>query len=127
MKKRNSIIIDQRRGIILLPDERMYVVLNPIERTVYRLFLSHPEEITSDCLLSHWQELCSIYEHESRFDEKPLRDNAIESLCSESREVFYSTISRIKRKFKDVLGARKAAPYIVKRDKAGRYKTRAAI
>ena len=120
MRRRHSIIIGQRRGILLLPDENRYVVLNPMEHTVYRLFLSHPEGITSDSLLAYWQELCGIYEQESCFDDPPLRELALESLCSESK-----TVSRIKRKFVDILGARKATPYIIMRNADGHYKTRA--
>ena len=127
MKKRHSIIIGQRRGIILLPDENMYVVLNPMERTLYRLFLSHPEGISADHLLAHWRQLCTIYERESRFDDLPLREETLESLCSESKNVFYTNISRIKKKFVTALGARKAAPYIIKRSADGRYKTLATL
>ena len=127
MRKRHSIIIGQKRGIIFLPDENMHVALNPMERTLYRLFLAHPEGIASDSLLAFWQELRDIYEQESCFDDQPLRDNALESLCSESKTVFYSTVSRIKRKFVDVLGARKASPYIIKRDADGGYRTRATL
>ena len=125
MRKRYSIVIGQRRGVILLPDENKYVVLNPMERTLYRLFLSHPEGIIADSLPAYWQELSTIYEQESCFDDKPLRDTALESLCSESKKVFYSTISRIKKKVVSALGARKAAPFIIQRGKDGRYRTRA--
>ena len=127
MRMQHSIVIGQRRGIILLPDENRYIVLNPMERTLYRLFLSHPEGIPSDGLLAYWQELCRIYEQESRFDDSPLRECALESLCSESKKVFYANISRIKRKFISALGARKAAPYIIQRDKNGLYKIRATL
>ena len=127
MRRRHNIVIGQRRGIILLPDENRYVVLNPMERTLYRLFLSHPEGIAADHLLAHWQEISRIYEQESCFDDKPLRDNALESLCSESKKVFYSTVSRIKRKFTDNLGARGSTPYIIARDKNGCYRTRATL
>ena len=127
MRMRHSIVIGQQRGIIFLPDENMHVALNPMERTLYRLFLAHPEGITSDSLLAHWQELCDIYEQESCFDDRPLRDNALESLCSESKTVFYSTVSRIKRKFVDTLGARKGKQYYISRDKSGVYQTRAIL
>ena len=127
MRKRHSIIIGQRRGIILLPDENRYVVLNPMERTLFRLFLSHPEGIPSDNLLAYWLELCRLYEQESCFDDPSQRECALESLCSESKKVFYANISRIKKKFVTALGARKAAPYIIKRDKSGLYKTRASL
>ena len=127
MRKRHSIVIGQKRGIIFLPDENMHVALNPMERTLYRLFLAHPEGIASDSLLAHWQELRDIYEQESCFDDQPLRDNALESLCSESKTVFYTTVSRIKRKFVDILGGRKASPYIIKRCKDGDYRIRATL
>ena len=127
MRKRHSILIGQRRGITLLPDENMYVALNPMERTLYRLFLAHPAGIPSDNLLSYWKELCRIYEQESCFDDPPLRADALESLCSESEMVFYTNISRIKRKFVDILGARRAKPYIIARDRNGLYRTRATL
>ena len=127
MRKRHSILIGQRRGIILLPDENRYVVLNPMERTLYRLFLAHPDGIPSDGLLAHWQELGRIYEQESCFDDPPLRANALESLCSESKMVFYANISRIKKKFVDILGVRGAKPYIIARDRNGLYRTKAML
>ena len=106
--------------------KRHNIVLNPMERTLYRLFLTHPEGISADNLLAHWQELCRIYEQESCFDDPPLRANALESLCSESKRVFYANVSRIKKKLISVLGARKAKPYIIARDNAGLYRTKAS-
>lgn len=127
MRRRNSIVIGQRQSIILLPDENRDVALNPMERTLLRLFLSHPEGIAADNLLAHWRELSRIYAQESCFDDPPLREDALESLCAESKRVFYVNISRIKRKFITALGARKASPYIIKRDKDGLYRTRATL
>ena len=98
-----------------------------MERTLYRLFLSHPEGIPSNDLLAYWQELCRIYEQESCFDDKPLREDALESLCSESKKVFYANISRIKKKFVSALGARKAQPYFIARDGSGLYRTKATL
>lgn len=98
-----------------------------MECTLYRLFLAHPEGIPSDNLLLHWRELCALYARESCFDDPLLMDDALESLCAESKTVFYSTVSRIKRKFVAALGARKASPYIIKRGKDGMYRTRARM
>ena len=103
------------------------MVLNPIERTLYRLFLSHPEGIAADDLLACWKELCRLYEQESCFDDKPLRENALESLCSESKKVFYANISRIKRKFVNALGTRKAKHYFIARNASGLYRTHATL
>lgn len=123
----HRIVPGNRRGAFSLPGTGVEIVLNPMERTLYRLFLAHPEGIPADNLLRHWQELSALYEQESCFDDKPLRDNALESLCAETKTVFYSTVSRIKKKFSDVLGARKAAPYIIWRTSAGLYRTRATL
>ena len=120
-------VMKWRQKEVKLPVEGVKILLNPMERTLYRLFLAHPEGISADNLLAHWQELCTIYALESRSDDETIRLNSMESLCAESKRVFYANISRIKRKFVSTLGAQKAAPYIIKRDSTGRYKTRATL
>ena len=125
MKRRHHILFGTRKGILLLPESCVKLHLNPVESTLYHLFLAHPEGIPADDLLAHWQELCLIYSSESCFDDEALRFDTMESLCSESKRIFYANISRIKKKFVDALGTRKAMPYIIKRDKYGLYRTRA--
>ena len=126
MRQKHIIVFGKPHGIVSIPEVGAVVFLNPMERTLLRLFVAHPEGLAASGLLEHWQELCCLYEQESRFDDKPLRDNALESLCAESRMVFYGNVSRIKKKFVDVLGARKASAYYIKRGKDGVYKTLAA-
>lgn len=126
MKRAHSIhriVPGKRRGAFLLPDASAEIHLNPMESTLYRLFLAHPEGIPADGLLLHWQELCTLYEQESCFDDPPLRADALESLCAESKRAFYTNISRIKKKFVAALGARKAVPYIIRRGMDGLYRT----
>lgn len=130
MKRAHSIhriVPGKRRGAFLLPDASAEIHLNPMESTLYRLFLAHPEGIPADGLLLHWQELCTLYEQESCFDDPPLRADALESLCAESKRAFYTNISRIKRTFTSALGARNAKPYIIARDKTGFYRTKAYL
>ena len=91
--------IGKYRGHVLLPEADLKIYLNPVERTLFCLFLAHPEGILADDLLLHWQELQSLYERESLYDDPGLRDDALESLCAESKRVFYPNISRIKNKF----------------------------
>ena len=69
----------------------------------------------------------TLYAEESRYDDPTLRENILESLCAETRTVFYTNISRIKKKFVDALGARRASGYIIKRSKTGLYRTRALL
>ena len=115
-------LVVEGRGRIYFPDFKVKVYLNPIERTLYYLFLNHPEGIISDDLVVHWKELCQIYSRESTFSDSEFREDKIESLCSESKTVFYATVSRIKRKFYEAVGNLNAEPFIIKKEKGGRYK-----
>ena len=121
------VVPDNRRGWFNLPSEQARLCLNPAESTIYRLFLAHPEGLLSDDLVLHWDELWGIYAHESRFDDPALREDALVSLCSESKRVFYSNIARVKRKFVEAIGARKAKGYYIKRYPNGRYRTLATL
>ena len=120
------VAISWRKGTVELPDERAQVTLNPMERTLYRLFLAHPEGISADDLVLHWKELCDIYARESCFDDPDIREAKLESLCGESKKVFYSTVSRIKKKFIDKLGLWWAEAYIIKNE-GGVYKVKSKL
>lgn len=115
-----------RNGTMELPDEGMQVTLNPMERTLYRLFLAHQEGISADDLLLHWQELRDIYAKESCFDDPDIREAKLVSLCAESKRVFYSTVSRIKKKFVEKLAPWRARAYIIQNE-GGVYKTYAKL
>lgn len=58
----------------------------------------------------------------TQYDEQELRDEKMESLCAESKTVFYSNISRIKRKFIDAIGPVDAEKYIIQRGSDGIYR-----
>ena len=116
-----NVEMNWRRKEVTLPDCGMRVMLNPMERTLYRLFLAHPEGISADNLLLHWQELQDIYAKESCFDDPDIREAKLESLCGESKRVFYSTVSRIKGKMVKALGPWRAQTYIIKNE-GGIYK-----
>ena len=120
------VVMSWRKGTVALPDEGTQVSLNPMERTLYRLFLAHPEGISADALLLYWKELCDIYAKESCFDDPDLREAKLESLCGESKRVFYSTVSRIKKKIVEKLDPWRARAYII-RNEGGVYRTRAVL
>lgn len=127
MSNKNPIIPGPHPGQFHLPDDTTIVYLNPMERSLYQLFINHPEGIHADALPQHLQELYRLYAHESVFDNKQLMLTTIQNLCGESKITFYTSVSRIKKKFISALGTRKSSPYIIKRDKSGYYKTRATL
>ena len=120
-------LVIQGRGRIFFPDYKAKAYLNPVERTLFYLFLNHPEGIASDDLVLHWKELCHIYSRESSFADSEFREDKIESLCAESKTVFYATVSRIKRKFCDAVGNLNAESFIIKKEKGGKYRIRSNI
>ena len=120
-KVKMNVVMKWRQKRVLLPDEGAQVMLNPMERTLYRLFLVYPEGISADDLVLHWKELQDIYARESCFDDPDIRVAKLESLCGESKKVFYSTVSRIKKRFVEQLGPWRAQAYIIKNEN-GYYK-----
>ena len=120
------VVMSWRQKTVSLPDEQAQVMLNPMERTLYRLFLAHPEGISADDLILHWKELQDIYAKESCFDDPDIREAKLASLCGESKRVFYSTVSRIKGKIVKALGPWRAGAYIIKNE-GGVYKMKAKL
>ena len=108
-------------GLSCQDDESIRVRLNPIERTLYALFVSHPEGIDAKDLWSQYDELLSIYGSQSVEDPSRLED-AVDALCEDSRAAFHTNISRIKRKIVDALGPYSAMDYIIYRHKNGLYR-----
>ena len=122
MQNKNLIIPGPHPGDFHLPANDKMVYLNPVERTIYLFFLNHPEGIQTNTLPLHWQELYKLYAHESVYDDKSLILNTIQSLCGESKSLFYTSVSRIKKKFITAFGTRKARHYIIMRHPDGIYR-----
>ena len=78
---------DRRRGWFHLPSEEAMLCLTPIESTLYRLFLAHPEGLLADDLVLYWDELWDIYAQESRFDDPELRVDVLMSLSAPNPSV----------------------------------------
>lgn len=121
------VALTRRSSRVKLPDEQTQVILNPMERTLYWLFLAHPEGISACNLLLHWKELCEIYARESWFDDPAIREEKLESLCAEDKKVFYATVSRIKKKFVTAVGPWRAEAYIIKKNAEGLYCLKAQL
>ena len=111
------------RGMLVLPDENgVQIKLNPMERTLYILFLRYPDGINANELWRYWDELCDIYGSQTVYDDIDLIEDAVEGICDEEKVTWYTNVSRIKRKVTDKLGKRAAEQYIIRRFDDGLYR-----
>lgn len=112
-----------RYGHITLPDfGNMQIRLNPIQKTLYAFFLNHPEGIVADELVGHWKELVHLYKNASVFGEWERAEDALEALCSEDKQTFYTNKSRINSIFKRSLGEKIGEHYCIQKDQDGVFK-----
>ncbi len=125
--KRRPVVPEPLRGYFFLPADGAEIRLNPTEASLFRLFLAHPEGISAGNLSLYWEELRQIYGQESLYDDIGLQENALKSLCAGPKTIFYSNISRIKKKFTDALGPKRAALFFIHRSPDGLYRTEACI
>ena len=115
------------KGMLVLPDAGgIQIKLNPMERTLYILFLRYPDGINADELWRYWDELCDIYGSQTIYDDIDMIEDAVEGICDEEKVTWYTNVSRIKRKITDKLGKRAAEQYIIRRGEDGLYRIDAA-
>lgn len=121
-EKPGKVYIDTK-GRLVLPDAgNIKIRLTPMERTLYVLFLRHPDGINADELWRYWDELCEIYGSHTVYDDPNLVEDAVEGICDEEKAAWYTNVSRIKRKIADRLGKRAAGQYIIRRSDDGKYR-----
>jgi hypothetical protein len=99
---------------IFLGDECKEVHLEPLVRSVYLLFLKHPEGIMFKNLPDYRQELCAIY---NKVRPWGLTDRAIRSIEDVTNPVLNSInekCARIKKVFLNLLDSRMAENYCIR-------------
>lgn len=57
-RKQYRLVPGPQPGDFHLPDGSATVYFNPVERTLYKLFMNHPDGIPVNALPLYWQELC---------------------------------------------------------------------
>lgn len=110
-----SLLYINKRHQIFLPEyENIEIKFTPLEKTLYFLFLKHPEGILMSNLFEHRQELTDIYtEIYSRGTLKEM-ERSIQDLSNATKNSASEKISSIKRKFTDYIGRNLIEPYIIK-------------
>jgi len=89
------------------------IKLTPLEKTVYLLFLAHPQGIVLTHLPDYRNELLSIYNQISTLDDREDITARITTLSNPLENSIHEKMSKIKNKFILALGATDAAPFII--------------
>jgi hypothetical protein len=89
------------------------VKLNPKERTFFIFFLKHPEGVQLSHLMDHVYEIKYLYEKFSKRSSTDIINEAATRMVEPLDENQLQVFSRIRRKFKDLLGANMSNYYTI--------------
>lgn len=116
-----SKIVIRRGGRIYLPDYgNMEIKLPALEKSLYILFLRHPEGIYISSLNEYKQELYDIYTKISTRGMMEDMRKRIDEMTNILRDQTSVKISRIKKAFNDAIGNSLAEHYIIQGENAER-------
>lgn len=87
--------------------------LTPLEKTVYLLFLKHPEGILFNSLSDHKEEVRRLYEQLNPNIEPHKLEESVEALVEPLSQSLSEKIAKIKSKLNSLLGSRLAEYYVI--------------
>ena len=110
----SRLVVDNRKDIFLPEFENIQIKLNPLEKTLYMLYLFHPEGIEISSLCDYKSEMYEIYSHIStRGDIHEMRSK-IDRMANVTTNSASEKISKIKEKFTTAIGSELAKNYYIK-------------
>ncbi len=98
------------------------VELTDLERTIYILFLRHPEGIMIDMRWRYYTELLEIYRQQSGSSDPDWRERRIDDLCDDNSANFSSHISHIHKKLQKTLSPLDADRFCIRRHEGKCYR-----
>ncbi len=99
---------------ILIPAYgNLEIRMKPLEKTLYILFMNHPEGIMLSDLIDHKQELYAIYQNISSHGSLLEMRHSIDDLCNYTSNSTSEKLSKIKGHFERALGKELAKHYYV--------------
>ena len=107
------LITRYQNKIILTELANLEIPLNPMEKTVFHFFLNHPGGVAFLEIPKNRDEIYSLYNRYSNTDMVATMHNRVNDLCSNLNDCLSQHISRIRRKFEDVLPGPMAAHYVI--------------
>jgi hypothetical protein len=110
----SEVYIDQRNNKIYLPGfSNIEIKLRPLEKTIYFLFMRHPNGLFLSDLPNHRDELTDIYEQISHTGTRVEMRERINDLVNVLSNSASEKISRIKRTFEEAIGPDLAKHYYI--------------
>jgi hypothetical protein len=94
-----------------------------LEKTVYHFFLGHPEGVFASEISEYEYEIKELYNQYSTISDFQKHNKYIGDLLSPMTNSMQEKLSKIRKKFKDVLGPYNYVDYVVRKDEVdGKYK-----
>lgn len=109
-------------GVVTLLDYGVTVKFNPMEKTLYTLFLNNVDGIHVDDFWKYYDELVEIYRKMTRFEDEDAILDAVDNVLDDSRVILYANLSRIKKKITLAAGRAAADRYAILRGKDDVYR-----
>ena len=118
-------------GVVTLLDYGVTVKFNPMEKTLYTLFLNNVDGIHVDDFWKYYDELVEIYRKMTRFEDEDVVDVLhidvsqlfdVDNVLDDSRVTLYANLSRIKKKITLAAGRAAADRYAILRGKDDVYR-----
>ena len=122
--RKSPIRIDKESGNIIIEDLDNYMIkLTPLEKTVYHFFLAHPEGVLACEIQDYEREIKELYNEYSAISDFKKHNKYIGDLLSPMTNSMQEKLSKIRKKFKDILGNHNYEDYVVQKDEIdGKYK-----
>lgn len=98
---------------LLLPEIGKEILLQPVLKALFLLFLRHPNGINFKKMCDHKSELAELYRVVSGRIDQHVIDNTVEKLCDPLDNSIHEKCANIRRKIIDQLGDRLAANYFI--------------
>ena len=97
----------------VLADYHQEVVLQPVHKAVYMLFLNHPEGIEFKRLADYREELTRLYMRTARWMDREKVAESVDKLVNPLDNAINEKCSRIKKAFLDLMDEYRASYYII--------------
>ena len=112
-KARLSRLVITKDYRLLLPDYHQEVMLQPVHKAVYLLFLAHPEGIEFKRLAEYREELAGYYMKTARLMDKEKIMEGVNHLVNPLDNAINEKCSRIKNTFLSLMDEYSASYYII--------------